>query len=60
MKHILPDNGGRRSGIERRQFSLAGIFPNVGLVRIGEAVTIEDENQEQQTNINTLKGRIHK
>ena len=21
MRHILPDNGGRRSGIERREFS---------------------------------------
>ena len=27
MKHILPDNGGRRSDIERRQFSYSGHIP---------------------------------
>ena len=39
---------------------IAGIFLNVGLARKGEAGTIEDENQEQQTSINTLKGQIQK
>ena len=27
MKHILPDNGGRRSVIERRQFLYSGHIP---------------------------------
>jgi len=27
MSHILPDNGGRRLGIERRQFSYRGHIP---------------------------------
>ena len=27
MQHILPDNGGRRSVIERRQFSYSGHIP---------------------------------
>lgn len=27
MKHILPDNGGRRSGTERRQYSYNGHSP---------------------------------
>ena len=27
MKHVLPDNGGRRSGIDRRQFSFTQHIP---------------------------------
>ena len=27
MSHILPDNGGRRLGIERREFSYDEYFP---------------------------------
>ena len=27
MKHVLPDNGGRRSGIDRREFSYNAHIP---------------------------------
>ena len=27
MSHVLPDNGGRRSGIERREFSFNSHIP---------------------------------
>jgi len=27
MKHVLPDNGGRRSGIDRREFFYTEHFP---------------------------------
>lgn len=27
MEHVLPDNGGRRSGIERQQFSYTAHIP---------------------------------
>ena len=27
MKHVLPDNGGRRSGIDRRQLSYTAHIP---------------------------------
>ena len=27
MKHVLPDNGGRRSGIDRREFSYTVHIP---------------------------------
>jgi hypothetical protein len=35
------------------------IFLNAGLVRIGEAGTIEDENQEPINISDILKGHIH-
>ena len=27
MKHVLPDNGGRRSGLDRREFSYTAHIP---------------------------------
>ena len=35
--------------------NIRGIFPNAGLVRTGEAGTIEDEDQEHRNNKAILK-----
>ena len=47
MKQIVSDNGGRRSGIESRQFSYSGHIPERRSGKERRAGTIEDENQEQ-------------
>ena len=51
MKHVLPDNVGRRSGIDRREFSYPPMSLSVDPAR-GEGVgLIEEQNRECQNNL---------
>jgi hypothetical protein len=54
MSHILLDNGGKRSGIERRHFSYGQHIPERRSGKDRRAEIIENLKQERQSNLKNI------